>query len=62
MFLQVGWMKDAKVFPKEYRHPNSSTAGRRSCTFMLPALELDKNSEEDMCLILESFTDTYFKV
>jgi hypothetical protein len=55
-------MKDPKIFPKEYRHPNSSTAGRRSCTFMLETLELDENSTEDMCLILESFTDTYFKV
>jgi hypothetical protein len=59
---QVACMKDANIFPKKFRHPNSSTAGRRFCTFMLPTLELDKNSKEDMCLILESFTDTYFKV
>ena len=58
----MSWLRDEKVFPARYKHGNSATSTDRSCTFMMPTLELDENQTDQMCSILEHFTDTHFKV
>ena len=56
----MSWFLDEKIFPARYKHGNTSTSSVRSCTFMMPTLELDENQTDQMCSILE-FEDIRFQ-
>ena len=57
---RFSWLK--QVFPKHYKHPNSSTSSRKSLIFVQKPLNYSENSNNEMIKIMESLQWTYLNL
>ena len=54
------WLR--KVFPKHYKHPNSSTSSRKSTIFTQKPLNFSENNNREMILIMENLQRLYLNL